>query len=399
MSLFDSKKLFREKLKLQSLFKRSCRGNQMGNCDEKSVYDIVIISRYNPWKCGGGLENVVKEQIKSVESLGLKIHILYRERIQNVPTIFSDLIYAVLIYLKATKINCKILLDNFGFTFLYKFLKGKSRNVVVIKVHHGTSNYLDSYSGIRLIFAKIYKLFILKPVCIISSRLADINIVVSCKVKQELINHYKVPPEKVIVIPNGVNVNMYRPRDKKYIRELLGLPLDKKIVLFVGGDLERKGFWLALNIVKKVKKYISNILFVAITSKKYKKRLESLKINWLKILTEVPHNKMPYLYNASDLLLLPSKYEGLPLTVLEALASGCPAVVSPNAAEGEYNGQGFLIAHNFEEYVKYCKKLLTDTEYWMEISSKARDLAVLRYNIQNQHKLYQEIILKLLKLR
>jgi len=367
----------------------------MDNCDERSVYDIVIISRYNPWK-SGGLESVVKEQIKSVESLGLKIHILFRERMQNVPTIFSDLIYAVPIYLRATKINCKILLDNFEFTFLYRLLKRKSRNVVVIKVYHGTLNYLDGYSGIRSIFAKIYKLP-LKPASITSSRLVNLNIAVSNKVKKELTTNYYVPPEKVIVIRNGVDPEKFKPRDRIFARKMFKLSLNEKIILFIGGDLERKGFWIALEVVKKIRKDVPNILFIVVTSRKYKGKLKKLKINWLKVLTGIPHDKMPYLYNAADLLLLPSKYEGLPLTVLEALASGCPAVVSPDAAEMEYNGRGFLIAHTFKEYVEYCKKLLINENYWKKMSQKARKLIVSVYNVKKQREAYAKLILGILK--
>lgn len=360
---------------------------------------ITIISRYNPWK-GGGLETVVKTQINSVKILGLKSHVIFREREEKFPTVLSDLLHAFHIYAKAARSNCRIILDNLAFTFLYGlFIHNNDlrSNRKVIRVHHGTPNYLDSYSGFKLVLSKLYKILVLAPVCFISSRVADINVAVSSKVKRELINYYKVPPEKIVVIPNGVDISRFKPRDKRYARKILRLPLNRKIILFVGGDLDRKNFWLALRVVKAVKRNIPNLLFIVVTSKKNEAKLKKLKNSWLLVLSDVPSNKMPYLYNASDVLLLPSKYEGMPLTLLEALASGCPAVVSPHSAEEEYNGEGYLIARSFSEYIEYVKKILIDEKYRKMLSQRGRKLAVSRYNIRKQQELYRKLILKIIK--
>jgi len=383
-------------------------------------YEIVIISRYSPFKRKGGLENVVYEQIVATLQKGLKTIVIFRTQgrerntintVNNIklitisdmfnflPDALKDIIYALPMYFRLINTCPKIVIDNFEFTLLAKIIfKLKKRNPVLIKVHHGTPAYLNFYTGMKGALAKIYKI-IMDFLMYISLKHIDLNIAVSNKVKAELMKYYGVPSNKIIVIPNGVDTNKFKPRSKVIARKLLNLPYDKKIILFVGSDIHRKDFLTALKVVNNVRREVPNILFLVVTSEKYKKYLEKLKIEWLKIFTNVPSNIMPYLYNAADIFILPSKYEGCPLSLLEALASGCPAVVSTNVAEEEYNYEGYLIAHNFDEFVEFCKKLLVDPRYLSEMSLKARRLAISRYNIKNQRRLYIKIISTLLELR
>lgn len=371
----------------------------------KHRYDVVIVSRYNPRE-GGGLEGVVREQTTSFLNKGLKIAVFFRRRMKNEKfpmdvdslTIedrissfsgaIADVIYAIPTYFKIARINMSLILDNFEFPILYKILSKVSRKkALIIKVHHGTPNYLESYSGLRGLFAKVYSIF-LKPVYALSSKKVDLNIAVSYKVKKELVKDYKIPTERIIVIHNGININRFKPRSKILSRKKTGFAKDKKIILFIGNDLERKCFKEALQIVKALRNDCRNLLFIVITSEEVK-----INANWIKVLQNVPHEQMPFIYNASNILLLPSRYEvGLTLTVLEALASGCPAVVSLNAAEEKYNGEGYLIAHNYNDYREYCRKLLEDEEYWNKMSQKGRNLAILEYSINKQHEAYSKLI-------
>jgi glycosyltransferase involved in cell wall biosynthesis len=379
--------------------------------DSSNTFDVVIISRYNPWE-GGGLENIAKQQIASLVDKGLHTGIVFRKRKHNekmstTATCFtindylsrfsgaiSDMIYAIPTYIKVSKINTKMVLDNFELPFLYLlFKKGKGRTPIA-KVHHGTPNYLHSYEGYRGILAKIYGSF-LKPLYSLSSKEVNVNIAVSDKVKKELIQNYDVPAEKIVVINNGIDTNRFKPRDKNVAREKLSIASNKKIILFFGGDLERKGLQETLNIVETLNKDVANVLLLVITPKKV-----SIDKEWVRVFHNVHFDKLPVLYNASDIYLLPSKYEvGLPLTALEALASSCPAVISPNASEEETNGEGYLIAHNFTEYVTCCRKILEDEKYHTKLGSLGRNLVIREYDKQKQFALYGEIAEEILSTR
>jgi glycosyltransferase involved in cell wall biosynthesis len=383
--------------------------------DKLDDYDVLVISRYNMGK--GGLENVVKDQVITLLNLGLKTAIAFRkvskhekiyigvdaitvyDRLSSLPAIFiSDIIYAPVLYYFASKLSTKILLDNFDFTILYAMFLFSKKRPVIVKVHHGTPNYLDSYSGIRGVFSRIYKLF-LKLTLILSSKVIDLHIAVSDKVKQELVKDYHILPERIIVIYNGIDIERFKPRDKLLAREKLGLSLDKSIVLFVGHDMERKGYSLALKVVEFLRRFIPDIMFIVVTSPKHAKKIR--KLEWLKVMSELSLDHLALLYNASDVLLFPSRYDSFGLVAVEAIASGCPAIVSTNvgALDYKHSGEGYLVANSLSEYLEYCKKVLTDDKFKSELVKKGRFFVTSRYDSRITRDLYGKVILSLLKLR
>ena len=383
--------------------------------DKLDDYDVLVISRYNMGK--GGLENVVKDQVITLLNLGLKTAIAFRkvskhekiyievdaitvyDRLSSLPAIFiSDIIYAPVLYYFASKLSTKILLDNFDFTILYAMFLFTKKRPMIVKVHHATPNYLNSYKGIRGVFARIYKLF-LKLTLILSSKVIDLHIAVSDKVKQELVKDYHIPPERIIVIYNGIDVERFKPRDKLLAREKLGLPLDKKIVLFVGRDIELKGYFLALKVVEFLRRFIPDLMFIVVTSPKHAKKIR--KLEWLKVMSELSLDHLALLYNASDVLLFPSRYDSFGLVAVEAIASGCPAIVSTNvgALDYKHSGEGYLVANSLSEYLEYCKKVLTDDKFKSELIKKGRFFVTSRYDGRVTRDLYGKIILSLLKLR
>ena len=110
-----------------------------------------------------------------------------------------------------------------------------------------------------------------------------------------------------VILPNGVDLNLFKPLDKKECRNKLGWDLDKKYILFASNPARpEKNFALAKQIVEN---------------------LNNDKII-LKVVYDVDHKLMPIYLNAADVLLLTSKWEGSPNIVKEAMACNIPAVVT-----------------------------------------------------------------------
>jgi glycosyltransferase involved in cell wall biosynthesis len=110
-----------------------------------------------------------------------------------------------------------------------------------------------------------------------------------------------------VILPNGVDLNLFKPLDKKECRNKLGWDLDKKCILFASNpDRPEKNFALA-------KQTIEN--------------LNNDKIE-LKVVYDVDHKLMPIYLNAADVLLLTSKWEGSPNIVKEAMACNIPIVAT-----------------------------------------------------------------------
>ncbi len=107
---------------------------------------------------------------------------------------------------------------------------------------------------------------------------------------------------------------------------------------------------------------------------------------------------VPQLMYVSDLLIMPSAYEGLPITHLEAMAVGLPAVISENVPSKEFQPSPALICKvDEDDLAKNVVKLLTDDDLYQELSARAKRLAteftVDKYVIRLK-EVYKEVISK-----
>lgn len=111
------------------------------------------------------------------------------------------------------------------------------------------------------------------------------------------------------VIPSGLDLQLFRPTEKRIARPRLGLPDDERLVLFVGRTNQgRKRAWLAEQAVEILNSSQPARLVVA----------------W-----RVPHTDIPLYMSACDVLLFTSMQEGSPNVVKEALACNLPIVSVP----------------------------------------------------------------------
>ena len=129
-------------------------------------------------------------------------------------------------------------------------------------------------------------------------------------------------------IPNGIDLERFRPAApgaRAAAREALGLPAGP-VVLFVGRLVEKKGVPEVIELARRR----PGVHFLLVGSGPLAGLLAGAEGN-LSHLAAVPPAEMPRVYHAADALLLPSRGEGLPLSVQEAMACGLPVLV----AEGD----------------------------------------------------------------
>lgn len=144
-----------------------------------------------------------------------------------------------------------------------------------------------------------------------------------------------VPESKIMVILNGVDKNSFRSMDKIQIRRDLGLPIDQKIILFVGHLVQVKGLNFLLDAFHSIKNngHPDNTLLVlvgdGILRKGLDKQAKELGLEeFVRFAGAKSHDEIPFWINTCDLLCLPSLNEGCPNVVLEAQACGKPVVAS-----------------------------------------------------------------------
>ncbi len=158
---------------------------------------------------------------------------------------------------------------------------------------------------------------------------------------------YNTPKEKIIVIPPGVDVNHFKPLDKNEAKKKIGLEKEAKLILFVGRIEPLKGLDMLLYAIKVLvmKKPDLNIcLWVVGGDVSQKPHLWSKQLKTLEQLRKALHismvvhfvgqrsqKELPYYYNASEVVIMPSHYESFGLVALEAMACGIP-VITTNVA-------------------------------------------------------------------
>jgi len=131
--------------------------------------------------------------------------------------------------------------------------------------------------------------------------------------------HYGVPGERILLAPNGVDPELFRPRSQAGARRRLGLPMEKRIAIFVGYLIERKG----VSIVTAAVSSIPGMGLVLLGDGPVPPGTENLLHAGV-----VDHCEVPWWLSAADVFVFPSTAEGCPNAVLEAAACGLPIVAS-----------------------------------------------------------------------
>lgn len=153
--------------------------------------------------------------------------------------------------------------------------------------------------------------------------------------KAELVNQYGVIPERIGVVPCGVNPELFRPVNRDEARKETGLD-NEKIILYVGRIDPLKGI---ANLVKafsylKEKQDIKLAIIGGGESSReetahLKELAQELGVEDRIIFTgTVKQDKMPYYYSAADVCVIPSFYESFGLVALESLSCGTPIVAN-----------------------------------------------------------------------
>lgn len=155
------------------------------------------------------------------------------------------------------------------------------------------------------------------------------------KEKRDLIELYSASPDKIVVIPCGVDMEMFHPLPKKEARSILGMD-SAQILLYVGRIEAEKGIELLIEAASLINNGRKIEVRIVGGGKEERDKIDNLRQQSQKLgighLTHfqeaVPQSELPLYYSAADLCVLPSRYETFGLVALEALACGTPVIAS-----------------------------------------------------------------------
>jgi UDP-glucose:(heptosyl)LPS alpha-1,3-glucosyltransferase len=159
-------------------------------------------------------------------------------------------------------------------------------------------------------------------------------------VRDEIVREFRVEPEKLRVIYNGVDLQDYSPARRESLREAaragLGAAARDTVFLFVGSGFARKGLDTAIDALAQAS-FRGFRLVVAGRDRdaaRYAGRAERAGLGERARFLGAADDVRP-LYAAADCLILPTRYDPFPNTVLEALAMGLPAIVGRRCGAAE----------------------------------------------------------------
>ncbi len=189
-------------------------------------------------------------------------------------------------------------------------------------------------------------------------------------------DYYGLPVTQVI--PNGVDTARFQPNTARAaLRQRFGLPQEPLLALFVGRPSYQKGFDVVRRIANSVGPDVQMVAALPGGSAPTERAI--------RVLSDIPYEQMPDLYNACDVFLLPSRDEGCSYSLLEAMACGLPVVASRVGYAVEIANRDsalasfFLRSWNYQHYRRKLQQLQSSVALRTELGARAW-AHVLEYN-------------------
>ena len=153
------------------------------------------------------------------------------------------------------------------------------------------------------------------------------GLIAVCAALKERMVELGIDSDRIRVLRNGVDLALFRPVDRAAARARLGLK--RRTLLSVGHLIERKGHHLVIEALASTPD--SDLLIAGDGEEEPRLRALSTKLgveSRVRFLGSVPHEELPAIYGAADVLVLASSREGWPNVLLESMACGTPVVAT-----------------------------------------------------------------------
>ncbi len=320
--------------------------------------------------------------------------------LHKVPTIFSRPIFIKSLFFLIFS-SLYLLFKKFDLIHLHGAVSLVPCDINTVHLCHTACEKEVPYNikTLRGLYFKIYRK-INSLLEMYSFKRSKILIAVSQKVKKELVKYLHIPENRVRVILNGIEKEEFKEKEEKDREELIKhYKIDKKnLILIYMGDTTQpeKNFKVLIEVMKKLEgKPVSLFVLGKVKKSNYPKLVEKLKIKNIYFLG---FQKDVSLYlRGSDIFLFPSLYDSFGLSVLEAMASGTPPLLSDKnycgVAEIIKNGENGIIIkdpRNVNEIIDIIEKLFEKREIINEMGKRARETA-LKYTFEKMVKNYERV--------
>ncbi|MDR1853402.1 MAG: glycosyltransferase [Azoarcus sp.] len=158
-----------------------------------------------------------------------------------------------------------------------------------------------------------------------------------CEALRQLAIDMGVPDERVEVVGNGVDAEVFRPRERKAARAALGLPPEAPVLITVGWLVERKGFHRVIDLLPSLVKRWPGLVYLIVGAgnlagdnhAELEAQVDRLGLrDNVRFLGAVPTEELSGPLSAADVFVLATRGEGWANVFLEAMACGLPVVTT-----------------------------------------------------------------------
>jgi glycosyltransferase involved in cell wall biosynthesis len=221
-------------------------------------------------------------------------------------------------------------------------------------------------------------------------------------VSRSLLDHFLdagFPESRMIALVNGVDTARFRPGDRRRARARLSLPAEAPVLAVVGRLIASKQHLLLFRSLEGLVDSFPEVILLVVgdggtDQQAIREAARSSKVASHIRMEGFQPDPRPY-YHAADLLVAPSRVEGLSNVVLEAMACGLPALLHDACGNRELIDDGLdgVVADLGTErkLAGAIKELLIDGGRLREYGRRAREKVLARFSLQGMAEAYEEI--------
>lgn len=248
----------------------------------------------------------------------------------------------------------------------------------------------------QILRKRILKDFILKQIKKTEGdlcRRSDLILACSEKEKEDFINLYHIPPDKIIIVPNGTNVKEWDATNKPTYRKRLSISSEDKVIIFIG-EHYKPNIEAVKFIIRRISVELQEFKFLVVGGVSAAFNTERLPSN-IKLLGRVSDGELDVALKASDIAINPMfAGSGVNIKMLDYMSYGLPIVTTKCGARGieTFARQPMIVStiDKFTENIKLlaannvlyklmskdCESLVAEYYDWRKISSKLQQLII-----------------------
>ena len=205
------------------------------------------------------------------------------------------------------------------------------------------------------------------------------------------------------VIPNGVDIQKYRPMNKRMARDILGVSQDCKLILFGAMSATsdwNKGFDLLFEALGRLRDNVNFAVQIVVFGSEKPSVPPDFGMPATYTGRLYDDVSLTLLYNAADVMVVPSRSENFPNVCLESMASGTPVVafaIGGLLDQIKHKRNGYLARpYDVDDFANGIRWVLEDEERLRDLRYAARKRVETMFDlkaiVQRYNELYEEII-------